>query len=196
MGGEGDPRARRGRAVAGARAERGDGGAHPALGGGVGEGEAVLVLRRAGRREAAARLHRRACAPVEVARQARRRAVRPHDDAHRRQDVQGVPGRLPGHPAAARQGVFERHGAHRQGVPRRGRGAARHQGRAGGRRLGVHAPLAVALGASRTTARSAAWTCWCCRRARRSSTASSNAPTARCASSAGASTGTTSPAPR
>ena len=79
--GEGADRVGAGRAVAGTRAERGDDGSHPAVGGVVRAGEAVLVLRRAVRREAAARLHRRACAPVEAARQARRRAVRPHDHA-------------------------------------------------------------------------------------------------------------------
>ena len=42
-------------------------------------------------------------------------------------------------PPAVGRGVFERHGAHRQGVPGRGHGAARHRRRAGGRRLGVHA---------------------------------------------------------
>ena len=129
--GEGADRAAARGALAGPRLERGDGWAHPAMGGGEGAGAAVLVLRGARRRKAAARLHRRACAPVEAARQARRRAVRPHDAAHRRQDVQGVPGGVPADAAAALQGGLGRHGARRQDVPARSRGVARHPRRAG-----------------------------------------------------------------
>ena len=132
---------------------------------------------------------------------AARGTLRPHDDAHRRQDVQGgsgglfESGRLPRHPAAARQGVFERHGAHRQGVPGRGRGAARHPGRAGGRRLGVHGGVRGRLQEARPGPAGAAAALAGAQR-HRSMPAEAGAPTARCASSAGASTRTTSPAPR
>ena len=89
MGGEGAHRAGTGRAASGGRAERGDGGAHPAVGGGD----------RAAQR----------CSFCKG-----RASARP--------------------PGGSAPGVFQRHGAHRQGVPGRCRGAARHRRRAGGRR--------------------------------------------------------------